>query len=174
MGIEPVNAVVLDSTFYGGNYGIYLILGYYLDRRGLLRRVPGWALAVGFGVSACLGVYEGFIGISLWYNNICVLLGALLLFELLRRRDADGAPCKAGLTASPHAVALVTWVSTASFGIYLCHMMFLPYVQAALASIGPIALRSLTCTFALFVVSIAFVSLVRLAVPLRRVFFDMK
>ena len=174
MGIRPVDTMVLDSTFYGGNYGIYLVLGYYLDRCGLLRRVPGWALVIGFGVSAYLGVYEGFVGISLWYNNLWVFLGALLLFELLSRRDADGALCQAGPVTSSRAVALVTWVSTTSFGIYLCHMMFLPYVQAVFASIGPIAIRSLICTLILFGVSIAFVSLVRLAVPLRRALFDMK
>lgn len=174
MGIGPVDTLVLDSTFYGGNYGIYLVLGYYLDRRGLLRRVPGRVLAIGFSVSACLGVYEGFVGISLWYNNLWVFLGALFLFELLRRCDADGTPCQAGTIASSHAVTLVTWVSTTSFGIYLCHMMFLPYVQAVFAPIGPIALRSLVCTLILFGVSIAFVSLVRLAAPLRRVLFDMR
>ena len=171
MGHGPIDTLILDSSFYGGNYGIYLLLGFYLDRRGLIKRVPGPALVIGFALSACLGIYEGFVGIFLWYNNLWILSGALCLFELLRRRDADGSVCTGEL---PLASRAVVWVSKTSFGIYLCHVMFLPCVQAAVGFIDSIALRSLACSVGLFAVSLAFVSLAQLVPPLRRVLFDMK
>ena len=174
MGYEPLGGVILDSAFYGGNYGLYLLLGYYLDRRGLFQRVPKKALVAGFAVSLCLGIYEVFIGIPLWYNNLWVLLGALFLFEFLRRLDASGALRPAEQAVPAPQAGPVVWISRTSFGIYLCHVMFLSPIQTLLEPIGSIALRSLACALVLFAVSIAFVSAVQLIAPLRRVLFDMK
>lgn len=177
-GLGLTQGLMLDLSFYGGLYGIYLVFGYYLDRRGLLVRVPAAALLAVFLTSVVVGVLQVHAKGDLWYNSLWVMAAATCLFEFVRRRDdpalVGAVQERAHLTRPCLPQRFCAWVSKVSFGIYLCHMLFMPAVLALTAPISPVGLRSLACTLALFTVALAFVSLAQRIPGLRRVLFDMR
>ncbi len=179
-GLELAEGLQLDLSFYGGLYGIYLVLGYYLDRRGLLVRVSPRLLLIVLLVSAAVGVVQVYTRGDLWYNSLWVLIAATCLFELVRHKDDPAlvAPPEepAGVGVPNPAQCCIAWVSKMSFGIYLCHMLFMPAMLTLTAAVSPVSLRSLACALALFAVALVFVfvSLVQPIPGLRRVLFDMR
>lgn len=107
---------VLDVSFSGGRYGLYLLVG-YLVKKGVLDRIPGRVLG-----AAMVVCYAGTVGIqylsyargvkyAVWYDNATLLVTALALFVLLSRAQLS----------HPLGESL----ARCSFGIYLVHMPIL-------------------------------------------------
>lgn len=118
------------SGFSGGVWGIYLVTG-YLVKKGILKKISNIILILGFAASlVVLLVFmmtQTFFGtISnryVWYDNIFVFTGSLMLFELLSRI--------AGLKGTGYK--LVRFIAKYTFPIYLTHVMvmelLLPYLS---------------------------------------------
>lgn len=111
---------VLDLSFVGGIYGLYLALGYFIARQRVLRRIPTFlcALASMLGFAVLVFVqYEAKksgLSYSIWYNDLFILICTVFLFELALR-------CKVLTKQS-------TWVQNASrysFAVFFLHPLFL-------------------------------------------------
>ncbi len=120
---------LLSLDYGGGIYGLYFIMGYLL-KKGILKRFHIWQLAFG-GISGFFGV----VGIQLfsygrgnaynvWYNNIFLLFGSMMFFEMISRLR----------------IQKNCWIwdslSKYSFGIYLLHNMVLLILRVYVAQTG--------------------------------------
>lgn len=114
VGLKPQT----DVKFLGGIYGLYLILGYMIGRRKLLKRVhTGWIFAagiagMGFNIAGQYFLYshQYYASTKLtWYTSAGIFVCAVCVFELFRRNEWD-IPGKA-----------VRWTAKCSFGVYLLH-----------------------------------------------------
>ncbi len=109
---------LLDLGFSGGLYGLYVLLGYIAAQRKALRRIPNFALWIGF--LSCVALTMAFQYWSyacgqpykVWYDFSGILIGALLLFELFRRSGARDCP---------HLDRIAAYFSRRSFAIYFLH-----------------------------------------------------
>lgn len=107
-----------DVKFLGGIYGLYLIFGYMIGRRKILKRIhTGCFLAAGIAAMSLniVGQYflyshQYYASTKLtWYTSAGIFVWAVCVFELLRRK-VWGVPGKA-----------VRWTAKCSFGMYLLH-----------------------------------------------------
>lgn len=149
-GREPLGSV-LDVSFSGGRYGLYLIFG-YMVKKGVFDRVPDFVLwgTVPFCYGITLGVecfsYALGVKYNVWYDNATLLLAALALFVLLARRQPTGPAVES--------------LSRCSFGIYLVHnpILILLGQQLQLPSRALHFLVALVLTLALSWVAVWLVS----------------
>lgn len=109
---------LLDLSFSGGLYGLYVLLGYIAVHRKAFGHIPTWALRLGL-VLCVLGTmafqywsYECEQPYKAWYDFSGIFLGSLLLFELYRRSET--AVC-------PRLDRVAAYVSRRSFAIYFLH-----------------------------------------------------
>ncbi len=107
-----------DVKFLGGIYGLYLIFGYMIGRRKILKRIhTGCFLAAGIAAMSLniVGQYflyshQYYASTKLtWYTSAGIFVCAVCAFELIRRNRWE-IPKKA-----------VRWTAKCSFGIYLLH-----------------------------------------------------
>ena len=114
-------ALKIGTSFNGGVYGLYLLMGYFIGRRKILQRVRTvWLLAVAafMFVSNSAGqyfLYSHSLFDSdrlLWYTSVPVFVMGLILFELIRRGQRHIRKFVRFNTA---------FLAQCSFGIYLIH-----------------------------------------------------
>lgn len=110
------------SGFSGGVWGIYVVTGYLL-KKGILKKINNIILIMGLLVSlVVLFVFmmtQTFFGtissLYVWYDNIFVFTGSLMLFELLSRiPDLKGTGYK-----------LIRFVAKYTFPVFLTHSMIM-------------------------------------------------
>lgn len=117
---------VIDISFLGGNYGIYLLFG-LLCKRGEFKKIPSallWLLsAAGVAVSALVLTNTAEIEkpIRLWYDFPGVLLASCSLFLLLSRINC-------GTKTAVKLAPLATAISVSSFGSFFIHKVVLYYL----------------------------------------------
>lgn len=84
---------ILDLNFFGGTYGIYIILGYYVYNQKIFQKIQTRYLVIGviLGLAiSCIFQMIGYMSHSsyiIYYNFIGILLSGTLLFEMLRRKE---------------------------------------------------------------------------------------
>ena len=143
--VDPGYSVNFSTGFSGGTYGLFIIYGYML-KKGLLKKVKTWALAIVFVVSFVLGdafqlwSYSQGVEYNMWYTNVLLLVAALALFEMMSRMNIKKES------------AVITFVSKFSFPIYLIHNIFvymmLPFVFVmGFAAPAQVAVLYLICIF---------------------------
>lgn len=107
---------LLDLSFSGGCYGLYIVTGYLLVEKQCLRRLPGWAVGLGclalFVLTVLFQVWIYSRGGSdrVWYDFAGVFLCSVLMLEGFRRGPQRrwGQP-------------VWEWISRRSFAIYFLH-----------------------------------------------------
>ena len=143
--VDPGYSVNFSGGFSGGTYGLFIIFGYLL-KKGLLKKVKTWLLAIIFVVSFVLGdafqlwAYSNGIEYNMWYTNVLLLVAALALFEMMSRMNIKKES------------AIITFISKFSFPIYLIHNIFvymmLPFVLVmGLAGPVMVVILYLICIF---------------------------
>lgn len=93
--VEVIKSIIIDTSFLGGVYGLYLISGYLLGN-GILRKIPTY-LALTFGIACftftCWFQYHinknGF-KYDVWYDFIGIFLASIFFFEIMHRMDHIG------------------------------------------------------------------------------------
>lgn len=122
----------IDVSFLGGLYGLILILGYYVANKKILSQCPKWVLifvfVVSFIINTLLARYfynKSIFGITIfvWYTSPFIIVGAICLFELLRRITIEKSN------------KVVTLISKGSFAIYLTHKLVLLFMDSLLKKI---------------------------------------
>lgn len=103
--------------FSGGTYGVYLIMGWLLNK-GLFKKIKSCWLITIFGVSLFASVwmqlwaYRCEVGYNIWYDNPFLFITAVTLFELVSRLKI----C--------YGHKVLKWLSGYAFGVYLIHFPF--------------------------------------------------
>ena len=158
-------ATVLDLGFLGAHYGFYFLLGFFLARKELLARVPGWLLGLGAAAAFAgtvwfqLWCWRGGYPYAVWYNFPGLLLCAACLFELLRR-----LPLRI-----PGAETLSKW----SLAVFFLHRPAQLLILDRLPP-GQEPLNILLLWAAGVAASLALTAVVRLCRPLARTLFLIK
>lgn len=111
-----------DVNFGGGVYGLYIILGYFIGRKGLLQSVKTRFLILPSVVLFTLNTIAQYylysnsffnIGSMLWYNIVPIFIMGLTLYELIRRHQK---------LIGKYVCRINTGLlARCSFGIYLLH-----------------------------------------------------
>ena len=111
--------LIIDLSFLGGIYGIYLILGYYVYRTELLKKISTIIVFLCVGSLYIITVfiqywtYSKGKGYNVWYNFITLFLCSIFLFELFRRLKY--------FKCNKLLEKVVTTISKVSLGIYFFH-----------------------------------------------------
>ena len=140
---------VLDFGFSGGVYGLYIILGFLLNK-GILKKITTKCLVSATGFFYVLTVflqifsYSAGITYNVWYNCGLLLLCCLCLFELFSRFN-----CFYGQKAW-------TWISKNSFGMYLVHFPMIILLKEPLKNL-PCAMPFKVLMMWVFVLGISIV-----------------
>ena len=120
---------VIDISFLGGTYGMYIFFG-ALCKRGVFKKIPSAVLwlfiAAGTVLCVWLLTYSIRIGnsIRLWYDFPGVLLASCSIFELFSRMDCTA---KSAARLAP----LATATSVSSFGTFFVHKVVIFYLGNA-------------------------------------------
>lgn len=131
-------ATQISAGFTGGSYGVYLLLGWALER-GVLKRVgrPALVACLVLSIVAVMGLqvpmFVAGCPYDLWYDNPLLAIGCVALFELVRRS-------RPGLSGSGAVRSLAKY----SFGIYLIHKPVQMFVGPMARNLGlPLPLSAL-------------------------------
>ena len=150
-GQESYLSLQLEMKFWGGVYGLYLILGYFIGKHELLDGMSDRMLLISWGAVFVLNFLAQFIlnqfGARrstqvVQYNMVGIFLAGMLTFEGLRRLFRDRK------TTS----VWVRFISSASFGIYLIHR---PIQIILNRHVIPKQLNPLVRSLMMFVISMA-------------------
>lgn len=115
---EPTISVMPNFSFIGGTYGLLIILG-WMVKQGFFDKIK----TIFFFIIAIAGywytwhfelyAYQHNIAYNVWYDSASLVIASFSLFMIFTR--LKHIPCK----------WLFTIISKCSFGIYLCHNMFM-------------------------------------------------
>lgn len=120
LGVHRI-ALKISTSFGGGVYGLYFILGFFIGRKGLLKKIKTvWILsAMAFSLLInTVGQYYIYVheyytwDDLLWYTSAPIFVIGLGLFELFRRL---------GKYLNNYNYSAVTNLAKSTFGIYLLH-----------------------------------------------------
>ena len=119
LGFEGTNIrSIIDFTYLGGTYGIYIIMGYYVYNNKILNNVKNRYLVIGLIIGILSTMSFQMIGYLhhssyiIYYNFIGVLFSGIILFELLRRNE---------FCNSERIRNSINQISKFSLGIYFVH-----------------------------------------------------
>lgn len=115
-------SVILDISYLGGTYGLYIILGYYLTNNKLLKNIKSLWIWVSMVIAFVLTFFVQYISYKknidydLWYNFITVLICGVCLFEIITRIK---------LNEKNIFIKITRYISKISLGIFFMHEIFL-------------------------------------------------
>lgn len=112
--------VLLDLSFLGGTYGIYILLGYYIANKNILKSISSKKLILLFIAFFGITVYIQSLSNTdyvyyVWYDFITLLICGILLFELLNRLKIK----------NNQIIFFTNYISRIGFAIYLIHIIFI-------------------------------------------------
>ena len=111
---------LLDVSFLGGTYGIYIISGYLISN-GIIKKIKTrWIIIISimFFVFSCgIQIYEynHNIAYNIWYNSPFIFLCTFNLFELFTRINTGKIHTK--------FMNIFTYISKISLAIYFIHII---------------------------------------------------
>lgn len=168
---EDVNTLV-NTSFLGGTYGVYLILGYLIANEKLrLEKINSWILAGVFLIALGINTYGEYYLFAnklfhsdamVWYTSPFILLMGCMLFALLKRLEDK--------TFVKHKI--FSFMSATAFAVYLIHNVVMKVVtdmdfaKAIFENCGIFMQTSIIFWFA-YIISIG-VAYIAYKIPLKR------
>ena len=146
-------STVINTAFLGGVYGIYLVLGYYMDKINILDKISTLKMIFILIIELCITVASQIIllnkgvNYNLWYNFLPLVILAFTVFILLKRLK----------NINEKIYAIFYKLSTQTLAIFFIHMLIKYIVQSYINSfniINPVK------TIILFVVIFVFTLIV--------------
>ena len=113
--------LIIDLSFLGGEYGLYILFGYYISE-GVLKNIQTKFLLLIFIISYVFTVFIQYYAIyngvtyNVWYNFITILICTICIFELFRR---------AKKLKNKKIGELIKYISQISLGIFFMHEIVL-------------------------------------------------
>lgn len=136
---------IINTSFLGGIYAIYLILGFYIGKKNLCSKLPFWLLVLigvlSFALNTIFAHYflqhELFhTDVFAWYSSPFILVLCVVLFELVKR-------------FAKKENRFVQYVARVSFGIFLLHNFFLYFITQLETRFGAFMPYSIVLKFVL-------------------------
>lgn len=121
-GIKDSYNPILNISFLGGIYGVYAIVGNYLDN-GKIKKKAIWIFgAIGCYLLICAFQMFSYTSISqstynVWYSFPLLLIGAACMFKLIIRIDS--------FKINKKLASAFSFISRTSLATYLLHMIVL-------------------------------------------------
>ena len=153
----------IDTTWLGGVYGLYTVIGFYIARKKLLSLLPSLVIMFLFAVSFALSVWSEYFNVESWYDTPWILFASICLFEGLRRAGELG--CFTAISKP------LEKISRNSFGIYLLHKPMIITVTNCLFFIPSSTLKACVVALAIFTLSYLIVSAFSRWQKLQRILF---
>lgn len=148
---------ILNSSFLGGIYGIYILLGYYMNFQEW-KKLKAWHLlliAIVLFFITCgfqIWTYMHNFGYTVWYDFSVLILCTLFLYMFFKRINLR----------NKFFIRIVIYISKISLGIYFLHrpiqILFIKYYEWIFLDICKL-FASLVIFFVSFVLSIIMVFL---------------
>lgn len=153
--IEKYN-LIIDFSFLGGVYGLYILLGYYISE-GILKNIQTKFLFVISIISYVFtvliqyyAIYKGVI-YNVWYNFITILTCTICIFELFRRIKK---------LKKQKIRNLFEYISKISLGIFFMHEIILKFFGKEIQSLNLInPVKTIIFFLITFVVSVILIKL---------------
>ena len=111
---------IMDIRFLGSEYGLYLVLGFFVSQGSLKKVKLRYLLCSGF-IFFCISVYIQFfeynhnIVYNIWYNSPFLLLCSLCIFELFTRIDLKTIP--------NWSIKVCEYISRIALAIFFIHII---------------------------------------------------
>jgi peptidoglycan/LPS O-acetylase OafA/YrhL len=152
----------IDLYFSGGVFGIYIILGYYIEK-GVLNKISTKYIVLVLILSFFLCIFnqyllnENGLPYKLSYDNIFLLILSCSIFELIRRNSK---------IKSMKSNNFINYISSISFAIFLVHnpIQYLIYQLKLFTFIKPVnVILMFILSFALSAIIIKILSLFKIS-----------
>ena len=132
LGIKDSYNSLLNISFFGGIYGIYAIVGYFIDDYKKKNHILTISMAILCYIVTCAIQIFSYIKISkstttyyVWYNFPFLLICSSCVFKLILNIDTSKINKK--------LVNVITFISKTSLGIFFIHIItqeiLTPYIQ---------------------------------------------
>lgn len=110
--------VIIDVSFLGGIYGLYILIGYYI-KDGLLKKYNSVSIFIIFIITCIFQyfTYKTELGYNVWYDFITLFISSVCIFELFTR-----IPNKENENI---LIKITKYISKISLGIFFLHEIFL-------------------------------------------------
>lgn len=116
-------SMILDISFLGGCYGVYILLGYYIANKNILKKISVvWivcVMLVSFALT-CVTQYISYknkIPYDVWYNAITLFICSMCIFEMFTRvKYKQKSNC---------FINVSKYISQISLAIFFMHELFL-------------------------------------------------
>lgn len=111
---------IIDTSFLGGIYGIYIVIGYFIQRdklKDITKKRLLLITIISFLCSCLIQIYafNNYIEYNIWYDSPFILICSTCLFELIKRLNNTKIPDK--------IINIVTYISKISLGIFFVHVV---------------------------------------------------
>lgn len=129
----PDANLIINVGFLGNLYGMMMILGHYIGKENLLKRIPTTLLILAFITAFALNTFgaryfysKGLFHSDVfgWYTSPFIIISAVCLFELIKRIPIKESP------------KIISLISKGSFAIYLIHNLVLISFNSLLREYG--------------------------------------
>lgn len=119
-GLETYHNI-LDVSFLGGAYGFYIISGYLISKKNIMKKIKSiWIIIVMtiFFILSCtiqLISYRISKGYNIWYNSVFIFICTACIFELFTRININKINKK--------IIKCCTYISKISLAIFFLHII---------------------------------------------------
>ena len=112
-------SLILDLSFLGGTYGLYIILGYYIGNNKFKSIKTRYLVLIGILSFILTCIYQIWMNnngtiYNVWYNFSGLLITAVCIFEGLSRMK---------IKLNKNIANIATYISKASLGIFFIHII---------------------------------------------------
>ncbi len=153
--------LIIDLSFLGGIYGLYILLGYYVEENKFKNIKTRYLILIGilFFIISCgyqIWMFKKGYAYNIWYNFSGLLITGLCIFEMFSRINFN---------FNKQLENIFTYISKASLGIFFIHIIvqkiLLKYINFYIIN-TPITVVLLTLTiFIISLILILFISKIK-------------
>ena len=152
---KPIHNIILDLSYCGGVYGVYLILGYYVNKN-ILKNISTLKIILGalafyvFTVVFQIYINNNGLNYHVWYDFLGLFLTTLFIFEIFHRMNIN----------NNIIVNVTRYISSISLGMYFIHrpiqMLLCKYISfnGFKMSVSVIIIWVITVILSVFIISI--------------------
>lgn len=153
---KPLHNIIFDLSYCGGVYGIYLLLGHYVNK-GMLKNISLSSIIIGmltfFVLTIIFQIYINNKGLNyhVWYDFLGLLITSICIFEIFHRTNLR----------SDILIKITRYISSISLGMFFVHrpiqLLICRYINFSnfKMSISVIMVWIITIALTVIIVSIA-------------------
>lgn len=125
---------VLDISFLGGVYGLYIMLGYYISISSKIKKVPNFILGAIVGIlyliTVGIQIYLWNFGIkyNLWYNFLPLFVLGIAIFGLFKKME--------NIQIKGKLYQIIYTISNWSLAVFFIHTIVIYFIRDYINALG--------------------------------------